>query len=325
MRRSVAGEAARLVADLLTGDPVRAEAARARLLVLGARAVPHVLDALAEATGGGVETLLGVLALLPPTREAAQAVDDAAARAEAAAGIGAQVWRCWLRAADREISTLAFDRLAAIALDEAAPRDARRLAAEAVSELGGAAAAALMARLPDGVRPGSDGDPLASATGIALSAAAVRDYAAAQGMTAPLPELHRALERARARQREATDPSQAAEWLAARGALHQALAARGSTVALYDLRELFERAEDPPPIGAVVAMREIGDPDCLDAIASAWVRTADQWTRDRLREVAAEICKRHRLSGRHAAVRRLATRAPSLAEAAAVPRTRTAR
>ncbi len=324
MRRSVAGEAARLVADLLTGDPVRAEAARARLLVLGARAVPHVLDALAEATGGGVETLLGVLALLPPTREAAQAVDDAAARAEAAAGIGAQVWRCWLRAADREISTLAFDRLAAIALDEAAPRDARRLAADAVGELGGAAAAALLARLPDEVRSPQGHGADASTPDVVNSAAGVRDYVTAHGPTAPLPDLHRMLDHVRTRQRDASNPSQAAEWLAVRGALHQALAGRGSTVALYDLRELFERAEDPPPIGAVVAMRQIGDAGCLDAIAAAWTRVTDQWTRDRLREITVEICERHRLTGRHAVVRRLAARAPSLAEAITTRRTRTA-
>ena len=95
---------------------------------------------------------------------------------------------------------------------------------------------------------------------------------AAHGATAPLSELHRTLEHARARQHAAATVDEAGDWMAARGAVHQALALRGSTVALYDLRELLERLEGPPPVGAIAALRQVGDATCLDAIATAWTR-----------------------------------------------------
>ena len=136
----------------------------------------------------------------------------------------------------------------------------------------------------------------------------------AYGATAPLSELHRVLEGARAAQHDAATSEQARDWLATRGAVHHALALRGSTVALYDLRELLERLDGPPPVGAIAALRAIGDGSCLEAMATAWARVDDPWTRAQLRAAAEDICHRHRLTGRHPSVKRAAARAPVLVE-----------
>lgn len=326
IRRPVAGEAAHLVADLQGGDPLRVEAATARLLVLGPRAVPHLLDAM-EAAGAATLPLLRVLELLPATRPAVKSLDRTAALGEAEATAVAAVWASWLAAEDRALATLAFDRLASLALDEAAARPARTLAVRAIGGLGDAASAELLARVPADLAA-SAAEPSAVTSGAAATldapeadahpgreAAMLREHLAAHGAAAPLSELHRALERARARQRAAATAEEAGDWMAARGAVHQALAQRGSTVALYDLRELLERLESPPPVGAISALRQVGDATCLEAIATAWSRLDDGWTREQLRAAGAEICARHRITPRHAAMKRLATKAPSLAEA----------
>ncbi len=315
----MAGEAASLVADLLGGDPVRAETATARLLVLGPRAVPHLLPALADADDEGAVRVLRVLELLPAGRHLVAPLDQASTRGAGQATAVAAVWASWLAAEDRALATLAFDRLATLALDDAAPRPARHLAVSAIRGLGDEAAAALLARVPAEVASSHPADaPPAASTGASANgsahAADVRQHVSAHGATAPLSELHRLLEGARAAQHDAATAEQAHDWLATRGAVHHALALRGSTVALYDLRELLERLDGPPPVGAIAALRAVGDASCLEAMATAWARVDDQWTRAQLRAAAEDICHRHRLTGRHASLKRAAARAPALVE-----------
>ncbi len=316
--------------DLLRDDdPVRAEAAKARLLVLGPRAVPHLVDALASAGVTGLPRLLAVVELLPATRQLLPALDAAAARDAAACAAVAAVWASWLAAEDRDLATLAFDRLAALALQPDAPVAARRVAVSAIRGLGDQASADLLARLsaevsapgeppPDvevAAHLGPAGRPAASPDDD--SPAALRQHVSEHTAVLPLSELHRALERTRTRQQAAATAAEAQQWLAARGAVHHALAQRGSTVALYDLRELFERLDGPPPVSAVAALRELGDASCLEAVASAWTRVDDPWTRDQLVAAAEIICQRHGLTTRHAVVRRLQAKGHPLAAAAA--------
>jgi hypothetical protein len=332
IRRPAAAEAAQLVADLLRDDqPVRAEAAKARLLVLGARAVPHLVDALASATDAELPRLLGVVELLPATRQVLPSLDAAVARHEGACASVAAVFASWLASEDRSLATLAFDRLAALALSETAPSAARRVAARAIRGLGDQAAAELLARLPTGLATGDDASASdarqtpSSATDTAArpgrpaddSATALRQHVTTQAAVLPLSELHRALERARARQHAAASQAEAQDWLAARGAVHQALAHRGSTVALYDLRELFERLDGPPPVSAIAAIRELGDASCLEAMATAWTRLEDAWTRDQLLAAASAIGQRHALTARHLVVKRLHAKGHPLAAAVA--------
>jgi HEAT repeat protein len=99
----------------------------------------------------------------------------------------------------------------------------------------------------------------------------------------------------------------------ARAAAHQALGARGSRVALYDLREALESKLDPLPLGMLVALGQVGDTSCLEPLAAAAGRTASDWQRDHLLDAARRIVRRERLTRRQAVVRRLVARHPWLA------------
>ena len=90
---------------------------------------------------------------------------------------------------------------------------------------------------------------------------------------APLSTLHRLIERVRSKEGEGRK-SRRKDWLAVRGALHLALARRGSRVALYDLRESIERAEEPLPADFLEAVALIGDASCLEPVATAFVQSA---------------------------------------------------
>jgi hypothetical protein len=97
-----------------------------------------------------------------------------------------------------------------------------------------------------------------------------------------------------------------------RGALHLALARRGSTVALYDLREALERAREPLHGDYLEAVALIGDGSMLEPLAVAFVEArgmddADHWRRD-LADTFHRVVKREGLTRRHAAVRRLRAR-----------------
>jgi hypothetical protein len=114
--------------------------------------------------------------------------------------------------------------------------------------------------------------------------------------------------------------------MTARAAAHQVLAARGSTVALYDLRETIESGE-PAPVELLAALDAIGDRTCLEPIAAAYARAgatapgrtrsgdtvAPDWWRDHLAAVFRAIVAREKLSERHALARRIRARWPTAA------------
>lgn len=318
--RPAARAAAPLVHDLLDGDAVRADAAGARLLVLGPRAVPHLLDALDHCDERGCVRILKLLELLPAARRIVAAVDAAAARGGDVVVAAVAVWASWLAAEDRALATLAYDRLARVALAPDASRPARRAAVDAVRGLGDAASVALLQRVGDAdpgllaVEATSNPElPNRAQPADAADAEEMRRLIAESGGTRPLSDLHRALERAREREMAAPGEHERQAWLAARAAAHQALAARGSTVALYDLRELLERLDAAPPVGIVAALRDVGDTACLDAIAKAWTRSADEWTHEQLQAAFVAICERHQVTRRHAVARRLTAKQHPLA------------
>ena len=96
-----------------------------------------------------------------------------------------------------------------------------------------------------------------------------------------------------------------------RGAVHQALAARGSRVAAYDLREAIETAERALPDDFVRAAAVIGDAAELEALAGAFVRARqpdESGWRAALADAAREIVAREQLTRRHGAVKRLRAR-----------------
>jgi hypothetical protein len=321
IKRPAGVDADRLVADLAAGPPGRSDAAAARLLVMGARAVPHLVKALGGLPGPeATSRLLAVLETLPASRSLVPALDRVLSDVPACAPAALAVLRAWLSAEERSLATLALDRIATLAFDPSRPGTTRAAAVEAIASLQDEAARVLLERLRDAsdplVREAASGPRTATAQAPPADEdpEQFRRRVSNLGESVPLTDLHHLLEQARARQQAARDEADRTAWQAARAAVHQALATRGSTVGLYDLRELLERLAAPPPVALVAALGAVGDQTCVEAVATAWDRVADSWTRDQLRGAMAAICARHGLTRRHAAARRLVARAHPLAE-----------
>ena len=103
-----------------------------------------------------------------------------------------------------------------------------------------------------------------------------------------------------------------AEWQSVRGALHQALALRGSRVALYDLRESLEQAAGTLPVSFLAALHVVGDRSCLDPLAAAWSRASagEAHWRHQLAAAFRMIARREKITQRHAVMKRIAARWP---------------
>ncbi|MGB7219000.1 MAG: hypothetical protein WBD07_09335, partial [Vicinamibacterales bacterium] len=136
----------------------------------------------------------------------------------------------------------------------------------------------------------------------------------------PLAQLLRVIERIR--EREASEQgARRAEWTRARGAVHVALAGRGSRIAVYDLRESIEAASAPLPVEFLAALSTIGDASCLEGLAAAYARsmraghTRRDWWQQHLASSFRAIAKRCRVTRRHATMKKIEKRWPeALAE-----------
>lgn len=139
---------------------------------------------------------------------------------------------------------------------------------------------------------------------------ALRDDGDATSITT----LRKLVDLVRAREGAAAPPD-ALRWMTARGQLHQALAARGSRVAVYDLRETLERGAQPLPVGLLAAAAAVGDVTCLEGTATAWLSadTGDPWYRDQLAEVFRAIVTREGVTRQHPTLGRLLTKHPTTA------------
>ncbi|MEP6592905.1 MAG: hypothetical protein ABJC51_04395, partial [Acidobacteriota bacterium] len=220
-----------------------------------------------------------------------------------------------------------LDLLVESALNRAAERRVRLAAFQAIQHLpqvGPRIAAAL----------GQDTDPvLTAAAGDVPRDRAAADAAwqdAVEGRLPETPGVLRDLIVARAtgtavtvllamidavRVREGSLPEGAVRegWRAARGALHQGLALRGSRVAVYDLRETFEQARAPLPVSFLAALHVVGDDSCLEPLAAAWSRSEDERWRHQLGAAFRAVIKREKITKRHGAFRRIASRWPDAA------------
>ena len=100
-----------------------------------------------------------------------------------------------------------------------------------------------------------------------------------------------------------------------RGALHQALATRGSRLALYDLRDSLTSSERLP-VAFLAALEDVGDASCLESLAAAYDVSSsgsDPWWRDHLATAFRAIVHREGLTRRHAVVKRAMARWPQAA------------
>jgi HEAT repeat protein len=338
--RSSSHEVAALLTDLQSGTDAARETAVARLSVIGTRAVAGLLRLLGtSATPAARVGALAALEAIGDPRAADAALEcldaDEPAVREAAAGL--------LRALlDSTKGAAVLDRLAALAVDRERPDRVRLAALDALRQVPGRELGLIASRLRDdpslavratvaghadrAVVPPAESLEQAAAGTLPEQADALRQWLDAAGADAPLPTLHSLIQRVRDRERETADPGRRREWTTARAAAHQVLAARGSTVALYDLRESIEGGVQAP-VEMLAALGAIGDRSCLETVAAAYARAAGEpgdaapasdrgaadWWRSHLATVFRTIAAREKLTERHAVVKRIRARWPDAA------------
>ncbi len=317
IRASSAAQIETLIDDLSGVSDVKREAAVARLAVIGARAVTRLVElggsgASPQARAAGFRALEAIGDARGLDAALRAAGDRDAAVAVAAIGVA----RVFIRGAH---SVRVVDRLSAVGLDQRRPDAVRVAAVRALRELEPATVAPLLKTLSrdrsEAVRTAAQpAEPAGADHSAALARAAegalpddppaLKAAIAAAAGTVPLPQLLAVLERVRERE-AAEGKARRSAWTAVRAAAHLALARRDSRLALYDLRESLERTREPLPVDMLAALGLIGDASCLEAIASARARVADEWWRDRLQQAFDSIVRRERLTARHAVMRRI--------------------
>jgi hypothetical protein len=331
IRRSATAEIQQLIADLSDEGPdagVRREAAIARLRVLGARAVGRLLPLLGPGHPGAIR--VAALRALEGCTENRVVEPVLAALTDPVDEVRVAALGVARALLDRAEGSAVLDRITGLALDAAQPPAVRQAAVAAFVELPERTVRPVLARLQgeanDAVREVLEQrrvDPrLDAARAIEEAAAGVlpadplslATSLAECGAAAPLPTLHRLIGVVRSQEAAETRPAGRRDWLAVRGTLHLLLATRGSRVALYDLREAFERAAAPLPDDFVRAAATAGDASCLESVAAAFSRASTEPAHDgalwrgALAAAARAIVDRERLTRRHAAIRRLLAR-----------------
>ena len=321
-----------LVVQLAAPDPIVRESAAARLTVQGARAVPLLRDLVVASDKPAVARAVALRTLGDIDRPAAV---DAAAGAVAGSDVALAraaidlLGDVALQTDDRSAADSALEQIARLVL-EPSLGDPRRLALiEAIDQLPDAVKAPLIDALatdpspavvaragleaptvPRGalVRWSDDGHlPLEADT---LTQALARD-----GARVPITVLQRLIDRVRAHERTAVD---AEAWRQARGRLHEALAQRGSRLALYDLRETLEDRSRSVDEAFLAAAHAIGDVTCLEAVAVRWIQAGDDDSlRDRFDRLFHAIVTRERLRRRSPAIVTLLKRHPAAVPLAA--------
>ncbi len=335
--KSAAAEIGPLIADLCGSDDRARDAASARLAVIGARAVPHLVAACGRTRSpAALAAILKTLESAPDRRSVGLAVGllhDAGAepriRGAAIALLAAHL--------DHPQGPRALDELSAFALDAEQPDSLRLQALDAVARLLPRVTAPLRALLAvdpsAALRAWAAADPAAApaavdprlavesaAAGEPADPALLRELVPAGAADAPLPTLHRLVEIARAREEAAPTPADRDEWRAVRGAVHLALARRGSRVAVYDLREALAGPAGALTAEFVDALRMAGDTACLEALAERLARAAapgaaPEPLADRLLAAGRAIVEREKLTRRHASIKKVARLSAAVADA----------
>lgn len=336
IRPSASVEVRTLVAALASGDDVQRESAVARLAIIGPRAMDRLRAAYDTSDRDTRLAILRVMEALgdgralPTYRAALASGGDLAAAA--AAGL-----RSLLDATDARTADGALDALVSTALDATAERGVRMAAFDALQDM----PPDVRDRVANALRTDPDGGLQVRAAEAPRDAAtedaawqdavegrlpedpsAVRDAARHRAATTPLSAMQALVDAVRAREGEAPSPARRLAWQEVRGILHQALALRGSRIALYDLRETFEQADAPLPTTYLTAIHVLGDEACLEPIATAWTAAPGEahahW-RSQLEAAARAIVTREKISRRSAAWKRITARFPAAVQALSTP------
>lgn len=335
------GQSKALLDQLLADhDPVAVEAAIARLAIAGRPALRQVLQRMDTADAAHLPRLLRVLERLadasafPALRPflTHQTPEVAAAAVDA---IGAL-----LDVRDARVATAALDALTATLLDQGHDDAVRLRAWEAIAnapeptvsydadvlaplrlQLRRDPSPTLRAAVGEGQEDvplldvPSDEAQLEAAAGGTLPSHPehLRQLLVAHGADAPLTALHRVIERVRAHE-QAVARDEVEAWRVVRATAHQALASRGSRLALYDIRETLEALGAQTPVGMLSALQLVGDASALDVVADAYAGSTDVWFRGQLSGVFRAIVAREKLTKRQASIRKMAARLPEVFE-----------
>ncbi len=329
-----------MLRDLESATGASRDAAVARLAVIGTRSVEGLINLVrgGAAPAARAGALAALEAIADPRADdiALACLDDPDEGVRAGAAALAR------RLLDSPRGAAVLDRLTALAVDASRTDRSRLAALDAMRHVPGPALELLSARLRQdpsaAVRAsvlGSGGavvmpplEALESAASATLpdDPDAMRQWLAAAGAQAPLPTLHRIVQRVREREKATADPAQRGSWMTVRAVAHQVLAERGSTVALYDLRETIESGE-PAAVEMLAALQVIGDRTCLEPVAAAYSRlmtppgtrppqtgrAPSEWWRDHLEVAFRAIAAREKVTERHAVTRRVRSRWPDAA------------
>jgi hypothetical protein len=328
-----------LVARLSDADAVARESAAARLIVIGERTGP-ALQALLDDTAApsvarisALRTLAAALREAPLDSAAAAVVDaDISLALDAIELLGEALSDATnIRASDR-----ALEHLTRLALDTAVPERQRLAVMELLSRLPARlrqpvfevlsadvnTTIAARARNQDSTPRGrlehwSDDEHLPSTPDV------LADAIGMEAERTPITTLRRLVDLIRIRERGSSDMDRDA-WRSARGLLHDALARRGSVIALYDLRETLEQVNQPIGAHFLSAAMTGADAACLDAIAVRWVHAGrDVWLRDQLERIFHAVVTRERLRRQSPVLAKLLARHPSTGPlVATAPRTK---
>lgn len=302
-----------LIAALGADDAARREGAIARLTIIGTRALAR-LESAYDSTADR-RTRLAILRVMEASGDeralglARRAIDEGGDLAVA----GVAVLRELVNTGARATHTEALETLLALAIDGRVDRRVRAAAAEALDHA------------PEDVRQAvADTLPGAPSTETALwedaadgrlpdDPAPLREAVAVHAATAPLAVLRRIIEFVRERELGTVD-GRRQEWRTLRGALHQAVALRGSRIALYDLRETLAVSAEPLPPSFLAALHVVGDASCLEPLAAAFARaTPDERWRHQIAQTFRAVARREHITTRHAAMRRALAKSPEIA------------
>lgn len=322
-------DVAALIAALESGDEVKRESAIARLSVIAGRAVDRLLATYPSATRDTRMAILRTLEAIADPRAlpiARQAIREGGDVAIAAAA----TLKPLLQSTDSRTATEALDALVESAVSVSAERRVRLAAFEALADMPEAVREPIAAALrKDASLEALIHEPsLTEATWqdaiegrLPEDPAALRDALVDHEAVAPLGTLQKLVDIVRGRETESPGVARDA-WRQVRGAIHQALALRGSRVAVYDLRETFASTREALPATFLAAVQVVGDRSCLEPIAAAWTEAsghdAAAW-RYQLESAFAAIVRREKLSPRSAVGKRIEARFPEAARALSTP------
>lgn len=324
IRPSAGAEVKQLIEALGAADDVTRESAIARLAVIGPRALEHLLN---DFPAAAARIRAGMLRVFESTDDArvlplvrGSLADPSAFMQSAAIG----VLRALSASNQQQVARDALDALVAVALDAQRIPAVRLAAIESLkdqpdvwkpleSKLATDADPAIRGRIAGGPpQAAGSGWQDAVAGRLPGTPAALKQLLASSRAAAKLTELQHLVDHIRAQEQREPDGLVREEWRAVRGAVHQALAARNSRLALYDLRDSLLVAERLP-VAFLAALEEIGDASCLEPLAAAYdasSRSSDAWWREHVAVAFRAIFQREGLTRRHAAVKRTMSRWP---------------